>query len=118
MRPRTALPESTNGQAAAAYMSDAWIVYAAILPHITFNNIGLIRIGSVNHALWFYEPWQPNEWLFVSAGSPAFGSSRGLNNATIYDRTGRMIAMAVSEAVYTDAVPVPKSQPRPLGRNL
>jgi acyl-CoA thioesterase-2 len=111
----SALPDGTNAQAALAYMSDVWIVYAAILPHITFNNLGLIRIGTVNHALWFFQPWQPNEWLFVNAGSPAFGSSRGLSNATIYDRSGRMLAMAVSEAVYTDAVPSRKNSSRRFG---
>ena len=96
--------ENLNRQAVVAYLSDVWIVYAAILPRIPFDKFGIIRIGSINHTLWFFGAPPSDDWLLVQANSPIAAVSRGLTLARIHDRSGRLVAMSSVEAVYSASV--------------
>ena len=100
-RIRTELPASPALQAAAlAYLSDWWINFPAVGPHLHRVPEGRrLYIASLNHALWLHRPFRADRWLHVSTESPTTTGSRGLCMARIHDQAGALVASATQECV-------------------
>ncbi|KAK9719019.1 acyl-CoA thioesterase [Basidiobolus ranarum] len=52
-------------QSIAAYCSDYFLLFTALMPHgiNPFTNPRLAMIASLDHAMWFHEPFRADEWL-------------------------------------------------------
>ena len=104
MRVRQPLPDDPLLQAAAvAFLSDWWINYVIAGPHLdTALEQGGVYVATLNHSIWFHQPFNPNEWLHFDTVSPQAGRGRGLVVARVHTRDGRLVASVTQEALLTD----------------
>ncbi|WP_077035438.1 acyl-CoA thioesterase II [Pelomonas sp. KK5] len=92
-------------QAALGYLSDYWFPLTGLAP-LTDSKLGTgLYIASLNHSVWFHRPVDPNEWLFVDAQSPATAHGRSLATATVYARSGEVVASFAQESLYRGWTP-------------
>ena len=86
-------------QCMLAYASDMTLLDTCILPHeISWVNPKL-QSASLDHALWFHEPFRADEWLLYAQDSPKASGARGFNRGTIYTRDGRLVASVAQEGL-------------------
>lgn len=82
-----------------AYASDYWFVGTSLLPHgVTWLTPGM-QVASLDHALWFHQPFRVDEWLLHVMDSPAAHGSRGLVRGQIFTRDGRLVASTMQEGL-------------------
>lgn len=99
------LSDEPGLQAAAfAYLSDWWLNYCILAPHLQRAGEQGLYISSLNHALWLHAPPLADQWLHVHARSAHAGAGHGLAIAQYHDAAGRHIATATQDCLlaYTD----------------
>lgn len=86
-------------RAILAYASDMSLLGTSLLPHgmtwITHN----LQTASLDHALWFHEPFRADEWLLYTCDSPWAGHARGFNRGKVFTQDGRLVASAAQEGL-------------------
>ncbi len=86
-------------QAILAYASDFGLLGAALRPHgVTFRDPD-IMVASLDHALWFHQPFRVDEWLLYIVDSPSSGGGRGFGRGTFFTQDGRLVASVAQEGV-------------------
>ena len=86
-------------RAVLAYASDMQLLGTSLLPHgVTFHD-GTLKAASLDHALWFHQPFRADDWLLYATDSPWSGASRGFNRGSIYTRDGRLVASVAQEGM-------------------
>ena len=91
----------------AAFCSDHELLNTSLIPH------GLAKYGehrlltmitSLDHAIWFHEPYRTDEWLLYVMESPKSNSGRGFATGRVYTRDGRLVISVAQEGVirYTE----------------
>lgn len=90
--------------AAFAYLSDWWVNFCALVPHLTAATKRPLYISSLNHGLWMQRAVRPDGWLHVESHSPAAALGRGMSFARVHDMQGRLVACASqqSQMVFAD----------------
>jgi acyl-CoA thioesterase-2 len=78
-----------------AYLSDMTLLGSARVPHPDANTQG----ASLDHALWFLQPFRADDWLLYDQTSPAAGFGRALTQGRIFDRRGHLVAAVVQEGL-------------------
>ncbi|NNM13073.1 MAG: acyl-CoA thioesterase II [Gammaproteobacteria bacterium] len=94
------LPGDINVQRGAlTYASDMGLLAAALFPHPTtfFNRKQMV--ASLDHALWFHDNTNLNDWLLFQVDSPWAGNARGFTRGLIYTANGELIASATQEGL-------------------
>ncbi|MBN8610491.1 MAG: acyl-CoA thioesterase II [Deltaproteobacteria bacterium] len=82
-----------------AYASDYSFVTTALLPHgVTWMTPGM-QVASLDHAMWFHEPFRVDEWLLHVIDSPAARGGRGLVRGRVFTRAGRLVASTAQEGL-------------------
>jgi acyl-CoA thioesterase II len=85
--------------AALAYASDYTILEAVMRNHgISWAHPGL-SAASLDHAIWFHEVPNLNQWHLYAQHSPAASSGRGLSQGKIYSQSGKLIATVAQEGM-------------------
>jgi acyl-CoA thioesterase II len=105
MKVPEALPEDAHLHAAAfAYLSDWWLNFCILAPHLARAGERGMYISSLNHALWLHAPPRADRWLHVRASCAHAAHGRGLAIAQYHDEGGRHIATATQDCLvtYTD----------------
>lgn len=105
MKVPQALPEDAHLHAAAfAYLSDWWLNYCMLAPHLARAGERGMYVSSLNHALWLHAPPRADRWLHVHASNVHAANGRGLAIAQYHDQGGRHIATATQDCLmtYTD----------------
>ncbi|MEO9139493.1 MAG: acyl-CoA thioesterase domain-containing protein [Jatrophihabitans sp.] len=89
------LPADPLVQACAlAYLSD---ISAGVLPAAD----GSARpSSSLDHALWFHEPADLNEWVLSDYQPRVTGHGRGWYTGSIFDRSGNLLASLAQETLF------------------
>jgi acyl-CoA thioesterase-2 len=106
VRMPSAAPAPDGEQAALlTYVSDYWLAGTAAQPHVIAMPSPGIFLASLDHAMWFHRPARVDDWLFVETVSPSAQSGRGLSLGFVHDRTGRLIATMVQEALIRQRRP-------------
>ena len=83
---------------ALAYLSDYWMNYGAVAPHMaTFEPGTALYIASLNHSVWFHAPCRADEWLQVVTEGTRAGNGRALSKALVYDERGVLAASVTQE---------------------
>jgi acyl-CoA thioesterase-2 len=100
IRSRGRMPEDPSIHASLlAYASDLTIMIAAFHP----LEIGVMSPGvqsaSLDHAIWFHEPFRIDDWIYAVHDSPVIARARGLGRALFYSRNGRLVASAIQEGL-------------------
>lgn len=86
-------------RAILAYASDMMFLRNALLPHGIRPGSSRVQAASLDHALWFHETPDVNDWLLYSTSSPWSGQARGLNHGHFFARDGRLIATVLQESL-------------------
>jgi acyl-CoA thioesterase-2 len=82
-----------------AYASDHHFIGTALLPHgVSFLTPGM-QIASLDHVMWFHQPFRADEWLLHVMDSPAAHGSRGMARGRIFTRDGRLVASTAQEGL-------------------
>jgi acyl-CoA thioesterase II len=84
---------------ALTYISDLTMVSTAISPH---GEVDHLQLASIDHAVWFHAPVNPNDWLLFSQDTPRSGRGHGLARGLFYDRAGVLVASVVQESLMRE----------------
>jgi acyl-CoA thioesterase-2 len=94
------LPDSTLlHQCIAAFASDMTLLKAAALPHGIAWSDGAHMVASLDHAMWFHQPFRADDWLLYDQQSPAAGGARGFSTGRMFSRDGRLVLSVVQEGL-------------------
>jgi acyl-CoA thioesterase-2 len=94
------LPDDDLTQmAAAAYLSDYFLISTALLSHMPAMPAGDVMMASLDHAMWFHRNCRADEWMLVDALSPFAGNARGFTRAQIFGRDRRLVASVAQEGL-------------------
>jgi acyl-CoA thioesterase II len=94
------LPDSPQLHAyLLAYASDYSFVTTALQPHgVTWYTPGM-QVASIDHVMWFHQPFRVDDWLLYSIDGPSASGARGLVRGQIYTRDGRLVASTAQEGL-------------------
>lgn len=81
------------------YESDNTLIGTARLPHRGNFDREQMQVASLDHAMWFHQPVDVNQWLLYAQDSPSSSAGRGLSRGTIYNEAGLLIASTVQEGL-------------------
>lgn len=93
------LPEPAVHRAVLAYISDYQILGTALLPHGKTILGGGVKGASLDHAIWFHDAFNVDDWLLYVTDSPWSGAGRGFARGQIYSRDGRLVASVAQEGM-------------------
>lgn len=82
-----------------AYASDHAFITTSLLPHgVSYLTPGM-QIASLDHVMWFHQPFRVDEWLLHVIDSPAAHGARGLVRGRVFTRDGRLVASTAQEGL-------------------
>jgi acyl-CoA thioesterase-2 len=58
-----------------------------------------MQVASLDHVMWFHEPFRVDEWLLHVMHSPAAHGARGLVFGRVFTREGRLVASIAQEGL-------------------
>ncbi len=95
-----ALPDDNRLHTALlAYQSDESISDNILIPFgVNWGAPGLSFV-SLDHAMWFHQPVDLNDWLFIEQWPARAGRGRGLAHARVWNRAGELVASFAQEAL-------------------
>lgn len=82
-----------------AYASDMSLLNTCLLPHAISWNDPHLQSASIDHAIWFHDTPDLNDWLLFAQDSPYAGAGRGMNRGLIYTRKGTIAATVMQEGL-------------------
>lgn len=82
-----------------AYASDFAFLTTALLPHRVTWLSGGMQVASLDHVMWFHEPFRVDEWLLHVMESPRAQGGRGLVRGRVFARDGRLVASTAQEGL-------------------
>jgi acyl-CoA thioesterase-2 len=85
-------------QALMAYISDLDLMNTAMRPRGYGSLDKNTRAASLDHAMWFHAPAQPDRWFYYDLNGPCATNNRGLGYGALY-QDGRLISTAVQEGL-------------------
>ncbi len=91
--------DSIVQRAALAFASDLGLMATSIFPHPSGVFDPNLMPASLDHAIWFHDDLNINEWLLYDTDSPWAGGARGLNRGSIYSADGRLVASTTQEGL-------------------
>ncbi|MET3986095.1 acyl-CoA thioesterase II [Streptomyces sp. PvR034] len=84
----------------ATYVSDMTLLDSVLLAHGRGGwAVGDVVGASLDHAMWFHRPFRADEWLLYDQESPSAAAGRGLGQARIWTRDGRLAVTVIQEGV-------------------
>lgn len=92
-------PDPLLHTAALAYASDYTILESVLRNHsLSWAHPGL-SAASLDHAIWFHQTPNLNDWHLYVQHSPAASNGRGLSQGKIYTQSGKLIATIAQEGM-------------------
>ncbi|MFP5020494.1 acyl-CoA thioesterase [Pseudonocardia phyllosphaerae] len=79
------------------YASDLTLLGSVVARH-DVPSTG-IQMASLDHAMWFHEPFRADEWLLYECFSPAASGGRGLGSGRFFTADGRLVATTMQEGL-------------------
>lgn len=90
-----------------AYASDHSFIGTAMRPHgVNFWTPGM-QVASLDHIMWFHQPFRVDEWLLHVMDSPMAHGARGLVRGRVFTRDGRLVASTAQEGLIRQRSPRP-----------
>lgn len=82
-----------------AYASDYSLLTTSLLPHaVTWLTAGM-QVASLDHVMWFHQPFRVDDWLLHVMQSPAAHGARGLVHGRVFTRDGTLVASTAQEGL-------------------
>lgn len=82
-----------------AYASDYAFLTTSLLPHGVTWLTPSIQVASLDHVMWFHQPFRADEWLLHVIDSPNAHGARGLVRGRVFTRDGRLVASTAQEGL-------------------
>jgi acyl-CoA thioesterase II len=92
-------------QCVLAYASDFTLLDTALIAHGRFVFDPNLMLASLDHALWFHEPFRADEWLLYAQDSPSSSAARAFCRGTLFTRDGRLVASTAQEGLVRERKP-------------
>jgi acyl-CoA thioesterase-2 len=86
-------------QAVLAYASDYRLLVASFNQHGHSFLTEKLIIASLDHAIWYHQPFRADEWMLYVTDSPRTSGGRGLNFGRIYSKDGGLVASVAQEGL-------------------
>lgn len=86
-------------RALLTYASDMMLLRNAMLPHGIRPFSRGVQIASLDHALWFHETPDMDDWLLFEMDSPWAGHARGLSRGHFFTASGQLVASVTQESL-------------------
>jgi acyl-CoA thioesterase-2 len=86
-------------QALLAYASDMGLLETAMRPHGRGWQSPGLQSASLDHAIWFHQPSNFNEWHLYHQNSPSASGGRGFVLGQVFTEDGRLIASVAQEGL-------------------
>ncbi|MGB3725972.1 MAG: acyl-CoA thioesterase II [Glaciecola sp.] len=86
-------------QASLAYASDYHFLSTALQAHGLAVQDKSLLLATIDHAMWFHQPFQFDDWLMYEMESPFSGNGRALVQGKIYNKNGVLVASSVQEGL-------------------
>jgi acyl-CoA thioesterase-2 len=86
-------------QCVLAYASDMTLLDTCLMPHGVSWFSGELQSASLDHAMWFHEPFRADEWLLYVQDSPNAAGGRGFNRGSLFTREGKLVASVAQEGL-------------------
>lgn len=97
----------------ATYMSDATLLDAVQRRHGFHIGSGHLDVATLDHAMWFHQPYRADEWSLYVAQSPAAGRGLGFARGRMFDRTGQLMISITQEGLFRQPTPPGRPLPNP-----
>ncbi len=79
------------------YASDLTLLGSVLARHdVTSTDV---QMASLDHAMWFHQPFRADEWLLYECYSPAASGGRGLASGRFFTERGALIASTMQEGL-------------------
>jgi acyl-CoA thioesterase-2 len=79
------------------YVSDLTLLGSVVARHDV--SATQLQMASLDHAMWFHQPFRADEWLLYECWSPAASGGRGLGTGRFYTRDGVLVASTMQEGL-------------------
>lgn len=82
------------------YASDMTLLDTTLSPHGTSTHLDdSIQLASLDHAMWFHQPFRADDWLLYDQETTAASGARGLARGSVFRRDGVLVASVVQEGL-------------------
>lgn len=81
----------------AAFASDLIFLDTSLLPHRRKGD--KISSLSLDHSMWFHQPFKADEWLLFAMESPIASNGRGFNIGRMYTKSGELVVSVAQEGL-------------------
>ena len=82
-----------------AYASDVSLLGSGNRPHSVSAYSGDVMLASLDHAMWFHEKIDFNNWYLYEMDSPFSGAARSLNRGKVFSQDGTLVASVAQEGL-------------------
>ena len=82
-----------------AYASDVSLLGSGTRPHGVSAYSGDVMLASLDHAMWFHEKIDFNNWYLYEMDSPFSGAARSLNRGKVFSQDGTLVASVAQEGL-------------------
>jgi acyl-CoA thioesterase-2 len=81
------------------FASDMTLLDSTLMPHGLAYGKDPVALASLDHAMWFHQPFRADEWFLYNQESPRAGGNRGLAHGEIYTRSGDLAVSVMQEGL-------------------
>jgi acyl-CoA thioesterase II len=81
------------------YLSDLFLLTAALPPHGVRFGDREPRVASLDHAMWFHRPVRTDDWVLYDLEGYWADDGRAVSRGMFYDRQGSLLASVMQEGV-------------------
>lgn len=92
-------------QCLLAYASDMGILDTSTKPHGVNWFTGGVQMASLDHSMWFHEPFDISNWLLYAMDSPSASGARGFNRGEVFTESGTLVASVTQEGLMRPREP-------------
>ena len=85
--------------AVLAYASDMTLLDTCTRPHGVNYFTNTVQMASLDHAMWFHQPFRADEWMLFAQDSPSANGGRGFNRGSVFSMDGRLVASIAQEGL-------------------
>ncbi|MFC5906131.1 acyl-CoA thioesterase [Streptacidiphilus monticola] len=85
---------------AVTYASDMTLLDAVRVPVEPLWGKRHFDMASLDHAMWFHQPFRADEWLLYQQQSPVAVGGRGLAHGQLFTRDGRLAVSVMQEGLF------------------
>lgn len=92
-------------QALLAYVSDCYLIDAALIPHAYDYSDPNLVCATLDHSIWFHDEVRIDDWLLHEVQVQRTGRNRGLTLGKFFSRQGSLLATVTQECLMRMKTP-------------